>query len=1741
MSFIRNFRNKGDISFKGMRDVAMDALSQYSKIKLDQLYEDLDRGKGVLDDDDHLNMYLRSFGKMHREKLNEAFKCVPNMLNFINDEIEIFDWGCGQGTATICLLDYIKANFPNHSVKRITLIDPSKAATNRAKAVISCYNLISESNIRIVVKGFDELKNEDIAPQFINKLHIFSNILDVVYFDLAQFTNLFQKNFNSGRNHFVCVGPFYYNNRRMDDFMAAIDPDTVTASYDKQKGAWINDWTISMRLFSKTFVSIEEVDTIRRRIKEAQKNQQYHAGYILDEVSQSFSLLDEEKQLIAKKLLASICSFDVHSNQSLELPEKIDSKWAVINNIIVRGTPTLAPLEIQDVFSDCFESSTKADDDNPAIWYNRNNTNPQALFEALHLIDPRFSIENYNGDMLGSDFERNFLESKLNGSPSEYLIQLLEPQRNLSTIVSIPDRQFTHDQRVDFALELPCAYGENNPVGFIIEIDGAPYHSNIFQRRKDERRDMFAARNNWDTYRLTEAPNNSFVDNWEQDNVLNKYLQIVQANYKKSIQGEWAKDVQLALSPIAIARIEKVIVEAILSGTLDTNNKVWNIAVIERDVPCAVLALRHLQSMYEKLCLLAGDDISFPNVNLEVSSTKEFKDSPLHCSHAVHTVLPSKKYDICIDISILLRDNIDALPNSTEAEAYYIVRTSHYKKRERVIYSAENISYRKLVEKSQRGEYVELEQPKQHLTYFLQNIFRKREFRKGQLPILNRSLSNKTTIGLLPTGGGKSLIYQLSAVLQPGVTLIVDPLISLMVDQFRGLQEIRIDASACVNSTMDFATKNNNLNRMQNGCLLFIFLSPERFMMENFRESLLTMSRRNHVYFSYGVIDEVHCVSEWGHDFRPSYLHLGRNMINFMLTKSAQPIAVIGLTATASFDVLADVERELTLGGNLTLDSDAIVRPENDTRPELTYKIVGVRADLSPLKSIEQPLILNIPNDRPIKNKVAESKKQVVCSLLNEIPYDLAHINEDDQFQTSIPNFSTESFYEEQTEEYPNAGILFCPHAKGEFGVNDTVYPQYTIQGISSYLIANESERLNIGTFVGGDKPSGDMARFNQNEQNLMVATKAFGMGIDKPNVRYTINFNHPSSIESFVQEAGRAGRDGKNAVAYLLYEPTEYICLTIDKIDDINRELLKRTEYPAWLWNIKNQYILKSDFINLLVQYGASNSEATQVLDLCSERDMFENVDKNIELWFHNNSFRGLYKEKVILHEMTDRILNVKPQNILAIQSQLRDLLGNEDVRLILRTNQNAIIVCSEENRNSQYGFLFLDTLYPTYRFINFEISECQKILNSLIQILRTIPDHSADWLSKPIESADIEDAGIYSAMQNMGEVDYAYVTVTWRNQIDQDFDEFDSSVRAAIADIALEEDWNTLDEERNGKLNLAKIGSFEELIEKIARISGDIRWVQYHAHTSKYKKLQRAFCRKRDKDDTDKAIYRMCCVGLVEDVTIDYNLETYLLKIKKRTDEEYLCCMLDFFKKYYSLEQAERKVEEIRTHSGRNILDKCLGYLAEFVYHNLERKRFRSIDDMRLACEDGMTRGEKWLKEFIHLYFNSKYARDDYRIEDKEYSLKRDTDRNREDFDVVRKYLEAVRIDNSGSEVDNVKHLYGATLLVLRAHPENAALNILRTFCITFLGTGENETLKRDALTGYVDGFTRLHKEYSVGISSLVELLDEFNEVLNKYVHEEDNYIKEHIISSAKDLVLLNIHSEWMTQFANNYCNYK
>ena len=267
----------------------------------------------------------------------------------------------------------------------------------------------------------------------------------------------------------------------------------------------------------------------------------------------------------------------------------------------------------------------------------------------------------------------------------------------------------------------------------------------------------------------------------------------------------------------------------------------------------------------------------------------------------------------------------------------------------------------------------------------LKKCFGFNKFKGNQEAIIQNLLDGKDTFVLMPTGGGKSLCYQLPSLLMEGTAIVISPLIALMKNQVDAMRNFSEEDGIAhfINSSLNKGAIDQVKSDILAGKTKLLYVAPESLTKEENVDFLRS------VKISFYAVDEAHCISEWGHDFRTSYLHLGRNMINFMNTKSGRPLSIIGLTATASFDVLADVERELTLGGNLTIDSETIVRPESDSRPELTYRIIEVFSNFDELREPNEQFLLKAKSDWELKDVVATAKKNKMYELLHEIPSDI--------------------------------------------------------------------------------------------------------------------------------------------------------------------------------------------------------------------------------------------------------------------------------------------------------------------------------------------------------------------------------------------------------------------------------------------------------------------------------------------------------------------------------------------------------------------------------------------------------------------------------------------------------------------------------------------------------------------------------------------------------------------------------
>jgi len=348
----------------------------------------------------------------------------------------------------------------------------------------------------------------------------------------------------------------------------------------------------------------------------------------------------------------------------------------------------------------------------------------------------------------------------------------------------------------------------------------------------------------------------------------------------------------------------------------------------------------------------------------------------------------------------------------------------------------------------------------------LEKHFGYEDFRANQIEPIVNILNGFDTFIVQETSAGKSICYQIPALMLDGITIVISPLISLMKDQVDSLVKVGIKA-AFINSSKTGKEIKEIINQAKNNCIKLLYIAPERLKSEDF----LKISKELNI--SMIAIDEVHCVSQYGHDFRPSY----KDIAPFIRSFKVRPI-VVALTATATKDVIKDTVNLLSL-----------------KKP--TFFIGGVdRPNLS-FTVVHEPKLKFLIN-------YLRSKKD-------------------------------------------NSGIIYCSTRPEVESLTDIL----TTQGLCVVKYHSKLKK---------EEKSNAHNKFLSNNNAVMVTTNAFGMGIDKPDVRFIIHYNMPNSVESYYQEAGRAGRDGKKSECYLLFDPDD---INIQKflIESCSQNMCKKTK----------------------------------------------------------------------------------------------------------------------------------------------------------------------------------------------------------------------------------------------------------------------------------------------------------------------------------------------------------------------------------------------------------------------------------------------------------------------------------------------------------------------------------------------------------------------------------------------------
>lgn len=489
----------------------------------------------------------------------------------------------------------------------------------------------------------------------------------------------------------------------------------------------------------------------------------------------------------------------------------------------------------------------------------------------------------------------------------------------------------------------------------------------------------------------------------------------------------------------------------------------------------------------------------------------------------------------------------------------------------------------------------------------LKDYFGHDSFRDGQEQIVDALLDGRDTLCIMPTGAGKSMCYQIPALLFDGVTIVVSPLISLMKDQVGSLVQSGVPA-AYINSSLSYPQFLRVLSNVEHGKYKIIYVAPERLLTDGFLDTC------KKIKISMVAVDEAHCASQWGQDFRPSYLKI----ISFVESLANRPI-VGAFTATATNDVKEDIKKILRLENPFEITTGF-------DRPNLFFGVIK-----------------------------SSSKDEKLIDLIRE--------------------------------RGDRSGIVYCATRKN-------------VESVCELLCDNGFSAARYHAGLDEYERRKNQEDFVFDRKNIMVATNAFGMGIDKSNVTYVIHYNMPKNIESYYQEAGRAGRDGGEADCILLYSPKDV---------RLNRFMIENSEGNDELTIEENEQIRERDFERLkyMTFYSTTND--------CLRGFILRYFGGE------KKAYCGKCSNCLSVHKLVD--VTIDAQKIMSCIARTGQRYGKTVICDVLKGSKSEKILKAELNNQSTYGIMKEVTARHIFGTIDFLAEKEYISSDNETEVLKLLP----------------------------------------------------------------------------------------------------------------------------------------------------------------------------------------------------------------------------------------------------------------------------------------------------------------------------------------------------------------------------------------------------------------------------------
>ena len=790
---------------------------------------------------------------------------------------------------------------------------------------------------------------------------------------------------------------------------------------------------------------------------------------------------------------------------------------SLIQKILQRGSTPFCSYNVENHIVDLLRLNTLFRDLTDESDFSNTLKEKTLIIDELigHYIKRsnfKFDDELDTKSLFDSDLERSFFFYWIKNNFGNKAQSWFTPQANIDLILKSHGFESEGNRRADFLFSHPRKT-------LFIELDGEEH--DLEKKESDQERDDALASCGFEVIRI---PN--FEIQQEEGPKLEELKLLLSDALENNFESKYEEELlsKAIIQSSKASKLQYSLCLALKYGWF--KGDIWTIRVKGAD-DISPFAVQDFLLYLDAYSTLYNKNISPQKIILQT----DIKSFAISKENLIEKEIEDIKFDVSISIEINKTTFDHVVGESDEERSDFIVRSCFLpvKFSSKILFKSE----RSFISKDLSDDEVE-----ENLNIFLKNIYRKKQFRDSQSKAIANLLRGHDTVVLLPTGAGKSFIYQLAGLLMPGSTIVIDPLVALMEDQVDGLNQYGIDKSVSI--SMANKSLENDINLISNGEYIFILHSPERLQTSRYRDALRSLSQLSLVNLA--VLDEAHCVSEWGHDFRPAYLNVSKNIRSMCKDQDGIPPPIVALTGTASRSVLRDVLTDLEIDPE---DENSLIRPESFNREELNFFVS--KSDENAESTFKGTVI-----DMPRRFSMQEN-----------------------------------SFWKSNGDD-THSGVIFTPFVKGK--QDQTV--EKSLNLVRNITAAKTT--AYAGSVVPGfDKSNWESIKrknvreFKENDVPLLVSTKAYGMGIDKPNIRFTLHYGIPSSIEAFYQEAGRAGRDRKKSFCGIIFSE------------------------------------FSEERTNSLLDPSKTIEEIREEYDKINQRD-----DVSNQLFFHTNNFKGIEVE---------------------------------------------------------------------------------------------------------------------------------------------------------------------------------------------------------------------------------------------------------------------------------------------------------------------------------------------------------------------------------------------------------------------------------------------------------------------------------------------------------------------------------